>query len=209
MPVVRSKSQEAGQSPAGKHPVDGGTRHAQAPGHQMRAFLLYDPIRNDPLFHLRRDPIGTVTRPRRTIQKTGFSFLFKNVSSTDRRSAEKPPPTRRPGPPANPTRGSDPPTNYARTVSTFYSWFSRGPPFDSRNVAYPTNQTRRPSLIQAFCQPRPWEGQLGSGSSFPSVGGVVLAGRFWRRLFLPCFGFRGRGPVRRLHGLRLFLRTNP
>ena len=39
MPVVRSKSQEAGQSPAGEHPVDGGTRYAQAPGHQMGAVI--------------------------------------------------------------------------------------------------------------------------------------------------------------------------
>ena len=148
MPVVRSKSQEAGQSPAGEHPVDGGTRYAQAPGHQMGAFLLCDPIRNDPLFHLRRDPVGTVIRLRRTIQKTGLFLPLGNVSSTDRRSAEKPPPIRRLGPPANPTRGSDPPTTYARTVSTFYSW---------------------PSLIQAFCQPRPWEGQLDNEVAILSV----------------------------------------
>ena len=32
---------------------------------------------------------------------------------------------------------------------------------DSR-ISLPTNQTRRPSLIQAFCQQRPWEGHLAS-----------------------------------------------
>ena len=66
---------EAGQSPTGEHPVDGGTRHAQPSGHQMGAFLLGDPIRNDPLFHLQRNPIGTVVRPAGAILQSGFSFL--------------------------------------------------------------------------------------------------------------------------------------
>ena len=66
---------EAGQSPAGEHPVDGGTRYTQPSGHQMGAFLLGDPIRNDPLFHLRRDPTGTVVRPAGAILQSGFSFL--------------------------------------------------------------------------------------------------------------------------------------
>ena len=66
---------KAGQTPTGEHPVDGRPRYPQAPGHQMGAFLLGDLIRNDPLFHLRRDPVGIVMRPRGTILQSGFSFL--------------------------------------------------------------------------------------------------------------------------------------
>ena len=150
---------EAGQSPAGEHPVDGRTRYASRPA-----------IRWGPSFSVIRSETIAFPSPKRPDRDCGEAARndppvrplppLGNVSSTDRRSAETLPPIQRLGLPANPTRRSDPPTTYARTVSTFYSWFSRGPPFDSRNVAYPTNQTRRPSLIQAFCQPRPWEGHL-------------------------------------------------
>ena len=97
---------KAGQTPTGEHPVDGGTRHPQAPGHQMGAFLLGDPIRNDPLFHLRRDPTGTVARPRGTILQSGFSFLLETshppIGSLPRN------PHRFGGPSRRPTQLEDP-----------------------------------------------------------------------------------------------------
>ena len=84
---------------------------------------------------------------------------LENVSSTNRRSTETLPPIQRHWLPANPTRGSDPPTTCARTVSTLPYSIPLRAPCDTR-ITTPINQTRRPSLIQAFCQPRPWEVQL-------------------------------------------------
>ena len=137
MPVVRSRSQEAGQSPAGEHPVDGRTRYTQPSGHQMGAFFLGDPIRNDLFLHLQRDPIGTVVRPDWSDPPVRPLLPPASVSSTDRRSAGTLPPTQRLGPPANPTRRSDPPTTCVQTASTLPYSIPLRASSDSRNVAYP------------------------------------------------------------------------
>ncbi len=66
---------QAGQSPTAEHPIDSRPRYTQPPGHQMRSFLLSDPIRNDPFLCLRRDPVGIPVGPAGTILQASFAFL--------------------------------------------------------------------------------------------------------------------------------------
>ena len=148
---------EAGQTTAGEHPRRWWNEHAQTSGHQMRAFPFSDPVGHDLPLHLDGNPTRTVVRPKRTILQSGFPLKTSppSIGGLQRHSH------RFSGVGYRPTQLEDPIHQQLapERLSTFPYSIPLRAPCDTR-ITTPINQTRRPSLIQAFCQPRPWEVQL-------------------------------------------------